>query len=53
MPASIFGIDDRVEKESDEVGEVVGVKMGEQDVGDLVPVHPGFDQIHQRAWAEI
>ena len=53
MTTSIFGIDHCIEKKGDEVGKVIGVKMREQNVRDLVPVHSGFDQIHQRAWAEI
>jgi hypothetical protein len=53
MASSIFGVDHRVEKERDEIGKVVRVKMGEQDVRDPVPVHAGFDQVHQCAWTEI
>ena len=53
MASSVFGIDDCVEKEGDEVRKMVRVKMGKQDVPDLVPIHPGFDQVHQGAGAKI
>ena len=53
MTTSILGIDDRVEEEGNKVGKVVSVKMGKEDVRDLVPVHTSFDQVHQGAWAEI
>ncbi len=53
MASSVFGVDDRIEKEGDEIRKVIGMKMGEQDVRDPMPVHPGFDQVHQGAGAEI
>ena len=53
MTSAIFGIDDRIEKERDEIGEMVGMKMGEQQVRDLVPIHTSFDQVHQGTRAEI
>ena len=53
MPSSVFGIDDRVEKEGDEIRKVIGVKMREQQMRNLVPVHSGLDQVHQSARAKI
>ena len=53
MPSSVFGIDDRIEKEGDEIRKVIGMKMGKQNMRDLVPIHTGFDQVHQRARAKI
>ena len=38
----VLGIDHRVEKIGDEVGKVVGVVMGEENVRDPMPIHTGF-----------
>jgi hypothetical protein len=53
MASSVFGIDDRIEKEGDEISKVVRVKMGKQDVRDPVPIHTGPDEVHQGAGATI
>ncbi|MBH0207802.1 MAG: hypothetical protein HP495_04615 [Nitrospira sp.] len=53
MTTSIFGIDDCVKKEGNEVGKMIGVEMREQEMRDLVPVDASLDQIHQGARAEI
>lgn len=53
MASSVLGIDHRVEKKGDEVGKVVGVKVGKQDVRNPMPIHARFDEIHQGTWAEI
>lgn len=29
------------------------MKMGEQNVRDLMSIYPGLDQVHQGTWAEI
>jgi hypothetical protein len=38
----VFGKNHRIEKIGDEVGKVVGVVMGEENVGDPMPIHAGF-----------
>jgi hypothetical protein len=38
----VFGEDHRVEKIGDEVGKVIGVVVGEENVSDPMPVHAGF-----------
>lgn len=38
----IFGKDHRIEKIGDEVGKVIGVVMGKENMGDPMPVHTGF-----------
>lgn len=53
FPALILGIDQGVEEERDEIGKVVRVKMGEENMRDPVPVHSGLDEIHQGPRAEI
>jgi hypothetical protein len=53
MASSVLGVDDRIKKEGDEIRKVIGMKMGEQDVRDLVSIHTGFDQVHQSARTEI
>lgn len=53
MPTFVFGVDYRVEEKRDEIRKVVRVKMGEENVRDLVPVHSGLNEIHQGARAEI
>ncbi len=49
----ILGENHCVKEKGDEIGKMVRVKMREQDVRDPMPVHPCFDQVHQRTWAEI
>lgn len=51
--ADMAGVERGIEKESDEIREVVGVKMGEEDITDLMPINTGLHEIVQRAWAEI
>lgn len=53
MAPAILGVDHSIEEEGNEVGKVVGVKMGEQNVRDLVPIDPGLNQVHQGTRAEI
>jgi len=49
----VFGKDHRIEEIGDEVGEVIGVVVGEENVGDPMPVHAGLQKIRQRAWAKV
>ncbi len=53
MSPSVLGIDHGVEKERDEIGEVVGVEMRKENVRDPVAVDAGFDEIAQGARAKI
>jgi hypothetical protein len=54
-PVATFelGVDDLVEEVRNEIRKVIGMVMRKQNVGDPVPVHTGFDQVHQRSRAEI
>ena len=49
----ILGENHGVKEKGDEIGKVVRVKMGEQDVRDAMPVHAGLNKVHQGARAEI
>jgi hypothetical protein len=46
-------IEHGVEEKMHEIGEVVGVEMGKENVAELVPVHAGFHEILQRAGPEV
>ena len=35
------------------VGEVIGVIMRKQNMGDPVPIGAGLHEVHERAWSEI
>ena len=48
-----FGEDDLVEQVCNEVRKVIGVVVRKQDMRNTMPVDAGFDEIHQRARAEI
>ncbi|MER3423499.1 MAG: hypothetical protein C4293_09960 [Nitrospiraceae bacterium] len=39
------GIEHGIEKEGDKIREMIGVKMGEQDVTNLMPIDAGFHEI--------
>ncbi len=49
----VFRKDHRIEKIGDEVGKVVGVIVGEENVGDPMPIHTGLQEIRQRARTKI
>lgn len=53
MAPAKLGVDHGIEEEGNKVGEVVGVKMREQDVRDPMPVYPGLDQVHQGTGTKI
>ena len=38
----VFGEDHRIEEIGDEVGKVIGVVVGKENVGDPMPVHAGL-----------
>ena len=38
----IFGEDHRIEEIGDEVGKVIGVVMGKENMGDPMPIHTDF-----------
>ena len=42
VPPLVLGKDHRIEKISDEVGKVVGVVVGEENVGDPMAIHASF-----------
>ena len=39
----VFRKDHGIEEIGDEIGEVIGVVMGEENVGNPMPVHAGFE----------
>jgi hypothetical protein len=49
----VFRKDHRIEEIGDEVGKMIGVVVGEENVGDPMPVHAGLQEIRQRAWAKV
>lgn len=49
----ILGENHCVKEKGDEIGKMVRVKMGYQNVGDLISIHAGFDEVHQGARAKI
>jgi hypothetical protein len=53
MPTLILAKYHRVEKERNEIREMIGMEMGKQYVSDGVPIRAGLDQVGQRARAEI
>ena len=53
MAPAKLGVDHSIEEEGNKVREVVRMKMREQQMRDLVPIHSGLDQVHQGTGAEI
>ena len=52
-PSLVFRKDQGIEKVRDEVGEVIGVVVGEENVSDPMAVHAGLHEVRQRARAEV
>ena len=53
MAPTKLSVDHGIEEERNKVGEVVGVKMREQNMRDPVPIDPSLNQVHQGTRAEI
>jgi hypothetical protein len=49
----VFRENHGIEKERDEIGEVVGVKVRKENMGDAVTTDAGLDEVAQGARAEI
>ena len=49
----VFGEDHRIEEIGDEIGKVISVVMGEENVSDSMPVHTGFQEVCQRTRAKV
>src|SRR6185369_16967791 len=49
----VFRENHRIEEIGDEVGKVIGVVMGEENVGNPMPIHAGLHEICQCPWAKV
>ena len=52
-PALVFAEDHSIKEEGNKIGEVVGMEMGKQNMGDAVAIDPGLYQIGECARSEI
>ena len=53
LSSLVFRKDHRIEEIGDEVGKMIGVVVGEENMGDPMPVHAGPQEVRQRAWSKV
>ena len=53
LSSLVFRKNYRIEKVGDEIGKVIGMVMGEENVGNPMPVHAGLYEIHQCSWSKV